>query len=245
MKIVNLTQHAASAAQLEQRVVDLPAPKKERLIKLLNFKELPTFEDLEAKAGRIALLAKGYRYAMIGGAPYLMAPLERALNKKGIIPVYAFSKRVSVETVNSDGSTVKTSTFEHAGFIPPVTELAPIPAVATVSGGRNHPKLRLVSIDGTKRKFWGTKIVCSIADVKWESCSNTHCVTIEQVNPSVDFAENVVVLALEGHGYEPATGHKAIFWKQSGGKLLAVVPVGFEYLAHSYKNRRGVTKCYT
>ena len=49
---------------------------------------------------------------MIGGAPYLMAELEMALGWVGIIPLYAFSVRVSSE---KDG--VKTSVFRHLGFV--------------------------------------------------------------------------------------------------------------------------------
>lgn len=55
--------------------------------------------------------------AMIGGAPYLMAPLEAELKKLGIEPVYAFSERVSEETVQADGTVVKTNVFKHVGFV--------------------------------------------------------------------------------------------------------------------------------
>ena len=54
---------------------------------------------------------------MIGGAPFLMGALESALLDYGITPVYAFSKRESVEEVQKDGSVKKINIFRHAGFI--------------------------------------------------------------------------------------------------------------------------------
>ena len=54
---------------------------------------------------------------MIGGAPYLMAPLENVLMKNNRVPVYAFSVRESVEQIQSDGSVVKNNIFRHKGFV--------------------------------------------------------------------------------------------------------------------------------
>lgn len=117
MKIVNLTQHAASDEQVAAGVFNLEGEDKEILLSSLNFNSLPTTEVVQAKAGNLALLAKqsGAQAAMIGGAPYLMAHLERALLQKGVMPCYAFSPRESVEKV-VDGKTVKTSVFHHQGF---------------------------------------------------------------------------------------------------------------------------------
>ncbi len=53
---------------------------------------------------------------MIGGAPYLMGPLETALKKDGFIPLYAYSERVGVETNNPDGTVSKRFEFKHLGF---------------------------------------------------------------------------------------------------------------------------------
>lgn len=55
--------------------------------------------------------------AMIGGAPYLMAPLERALKAVGVQVCYALSDRVSIEQPQPDGSVTKTSVFKHVGFL--------------------------------------------------------------------------------------------------------------------------------
>jgi hypothetical protein len=54
---------------------------------------------------------------MIGGAPFLMGPLETALRARGFSPVYAFSVRESVERTTATGAVEKTATFRHAGFV--------------------------------------------------------------------------------------------------------------------------------
>jgi len=56
---------------------------------------------------------------MVGGAPFLMATLERELRRFGITPLYAFSRRDVIETTEG-GVTVKTSLFRHLGFIEPI-----------------------------------------------------------------------------------------------------------------------------
>lgn len=54
---------------------------------------------------------------MIGGAPFFMSYLEKALEQAKITPVYAFSERVSVDVEKEDGSVVKTAVFKHLGFV--------------------------------------------------------------------------------------------------------------------------------
>ena len=117
--IINLTQHIATQDQLEAGVVDLPAAEQAELAGLLTFNELPTIERVQARAKALARIAKdhGANRAMIGGAPYLMAPLESALLECGIIPVYAFSRRESVEQIQPDGSVRKINIFRHMGFV--------------------------------------------------------------------------------------------------------------------------------
>lgn len=55
--------------------------------------------------------------AMIGGAPWLMEPLAKRLRAHGIIPLFAFSRRESIEQVQQDGSVRKTNVLKHAGFV--------------------------------------------------------------------------------------------------------------------------------
>lgn len=125
MKIINLTQHKATAEQLTLGVVDLPYSKREELQKLLTFEELDNgyIYVMKERAERIADLAESAicdennRVVMIAGAPFFMSTLEKALSRRDIQVCYAFSRRESAETVNADGTVSKTAVFKHAGFI--------------------------------------------------------------------------------------------------------------------------------
>lgn len=120
--ILNLTQHPATPEQTAVGVVDLPQAERKTLVNLLTFDSLPSAVDVANRATALAILAATAFedhpvQAMIGGAPYLMAPLEDALVDQGIQPVYAFSMRESVEEVQQDGSVRKVNIFRHAGFV--------------------------------------------------------------------------------------------------------------------------------
>jgi hypothetical protein len=133
--ICNLTQHPATPDQVAAGVIDLAPDLREALCAALTFERLPTARDITERADLIAEMAALHglpasdddanagadtapRAAMIGGAPYLMAPLEAALRERGIAPLYAFSTRESVEQVQADGSVRKVNVFRHAGFVP-------------------------------------------------------------------------------------------------------------------------------
>jgi|15BtaG_2_1085339.scaffolds.fasta_scaffold72451_1 hypothetical protein len=127
MNIINITQHSASAEQAEQGVVCPHLDKNPfstALKELLNFKTLPTQVEVRQRAAKIAKMARQLadfaraEGAMIGGAPFLMAPLQDELAKVGLVSLFAFSERVSSEQVVG-GETVKTSTFRHIGFVNP------------------------------------------------------------------------------------------------------------------------------
>jgi hypothetical protein len=117
--IVNLTQHVATATQVAVGVIDLDGQTLQELKCLLTFQTAPTHQDLERVATDLAIIAaeSGATHATIGGAPYLMGPLEAALKEYGVIPVYSFSMRKSVETIGADGTVTKTAVFEHAGWV--------------------------------------------------------------------------------------------------------------------------------
>ena len=131
MKILNLTQHPATPEQKAAGVIDLRGVEKEMLTKWLTFETIPNLSEIQSRAKTIADMAvivqawepvtdAGYlpsRAAMIGGAPYLMGPLEQALLAVRIEALYAFSQRVSVETANGDGTVNKSTVFRHGGFI--------------------------------------------------------------------------------------------------------------------------------
>ena len=94
---------------------------------MLNFTSLPTRDEIISRATALADYAEGLLsqakndndrlFALVGGAPYLMGALETALKERGIQPLYAFSQRESVETINADGTVVKTAVFKHKGYI--------------------------------------------------------------------------------------------------------------------------------
>lgn len=128
-KILNLTQHAATAEQKAAGVVDLQGVQLEELKALLTFNEIPSPEELDERSDMIAHLACAnglgndegedpiFHTAMIGGAPFFMRHLELALEAHRIKPVYAFSRRESVERAGPDGEVVKTNVFRHVGFV--------------------------------------------------------------------------------------------------------------------------------
>lgn len=128
MFIINLTQHEATADQKAEGVVDLPADQRKALAEALTFEELPSSEEITQRSNFIAALASMNGLggdadedpwptaAMVGGAPWLMPALCRALETTGIQPLFAFSTREAVE-VEQDGQVVKTSRFIHRGFI--------------------------------------------------------------------------------------------------------------------------------
>ncbi len=116
-KILNLTQHQPTAEQVEAGVIDASSPATVK--ELLNFESLPSKEEIRKRAFSLAEMAEevGVKFAMIGGAPFLMSALEKALKERGVEPLYAFSQRVSVEKKQEDGSIVKTTIFKHLGFV--------------------------------------------------------------------------------------------------------------------------------
>lgn len=118
-KILNLTQHPASAEQRAAGVVDLTGDKLVELKGLLTFNNLPWAEQVEEAACLIADLAtdSGFESAMIGGAPFLMPSLTEILCDKDVQVLFAFSRRESVEEVQADGSVLKRAVFRHLGFV--------------------------------------------------------------------------------------------------------------------------------
>jgi hypothetical protein len=116
-RILNLTQHDASAEQLAGGVYE--AADRIAISRLLTFDTCPEGSLVRERASALAAIAiaEGCNAAMIGGAPWLMAPLEAALRACAVAPVYAFSVRDVTETKLGDGSMRKTQMFRHAGWI--------------------------------------------------------------------------------------------------------------------------------
>lgn len=137
--IVNLTQHPATPEQIAAGVYDPTPEERAEIAKLLTFEELPDKSEIEKRAYQLALTAYtvlSHRQrqmtheeqemeaqygrgmcAMIGGAPYLMSALERALADMSVCALYAFSKRESVEEALPDGGVRKVNVFRHQGFV--------------------------------------------------------------------------------------------------------------------------------
>ena len=122
--IWNFTQHLATPEQREQGVKDLPEELRQQLAEYLTFEDIPNDEDIQMVVGEILCLISSIDTnvddkIMIGGAPFLMERLSAALRHSKLRPVFAFSRRESVEQVMPDGSTRKTSVFRHLGFVEP------------------------------------------------------------------------------------------------------------------------------
>ena len=128
--ILNLTQHAATPELLKAGVVDLSERKLSELRVLLTFDNIPSAAELKDRAEKIERLAVSFLCeitpenellddvdlaAMIGGAPFFMATLESHLKERAIRPLYAFSRRDSVEVAAPEG-VVKQAVFRHLGF---------------------------------------------------------------------------------------------------------------------------------
>jgi hypothetical protein len=122
MTIWNATQHPATPEQTAAGVRDLDDFVSACIRHALTFETLPDRATIEDRAAQVAGSVRGtasYGDAvMIGGAPWLMHALEDAVRAVGLVPLYAFSTRDSVETRLADGSVRKVQVFRHAGFVP-------------------------------------------------------------------------------------------------------------------------------
>lgn len=115
--ILNLTQHMATPEQIAQGVIE--PPMKQMVRDCLTFNEIPSKSEIFERADVLARYAlyTECTAAMIGGAGFLMKPLEEALIRYGIAPLHSFSKRESVEQQQLDGTVTKVAIFRHIGFV--------------------------------------------------------------------------------------------------------------------------------
>ena len=118
MKIVNLTQHVATAEQVAAGVFE---PANKDLVKaLITFTIAPSSAEMAERAEALARIAlgEGAEAAMVGWAPYFMAPLEKRLAMAGVRPCYSFTERRATETTDpATGEVRKTQVFVHAGWV--------------------------------------------------------------------------------------------------------------------------------
>ena len=117
--MINLTQWPASAQQISEGVVEPSSEDKAEIKGLLNFPSMPTRDEIDDRASRIAEIAERYGEdsAMIGGAPFLITPLENALSERGVVPMHAYTERISTEVTKPDGTVEKVSTMDLKGFV--------------------------------------------------------------------------------------------------------------------------------
>ena len=126
--ILNLTQHNATADQINVGINDLTVDFQTGLKGLLTFPTQYTRADLEYRALQIHELIRdmcGEHFGappkhaldgvMIGGMPSFMPVLEATLVSKGIRVGYACTERQSIDK-EIDGKVVKTAIFVHAGM---------------------------------------------------------------------------------------------------------------------------------
>lgn len=117
-RILNLTQHRATPAQMEDGIENVPSRLAEQLERLLTFPADYGLTCLSLSAKALAAMAHqlGYEQVMIGGLPALMSHLEREMIALDISVGYARTERVSIDTPQPDGSNKKVSTFRYAGM---------------------------------------------------------------------------------------------------------------------------------
>ncbi|HWP61571.1 MAG TPA: hypothetical protein VN495_03135 [Candidatus Paceibacterota bacterium] len=124
MRIVNLTQHVATQDQQDAGVFE---PTDKAVVQaLLTFEQVPSEDELFQRAERLAFeiaRTSGADAAMIGGAPYFMAPLESRLRMAGLTPLYSFTQREAVDIPQADGSVKKSQIFKHVGWVEATTRL--------------------------------------------------------------------------------------------------------------------------
>ena len=129
--ILNFTQHDATDEQIADGVVDFAEEHKRQISILLTFAPpTPSINKIRSRAKLAARWVrqhapdtKMFKKVMIGGAPFFMTPLGLALEKEGFVPVFAFSKRESMEEALPGGGICKKQVFRHLGFAPFVTDL--------------------------------------------------------------------------------------------------------------------------
>jgi len=121
MRILNLTQHAATADQLAVGVFEPSSSDKKLIAHLLTFTVLPTRAQISSRCRELCLIIWVYDKTdavMIGGASYLISRLDVMIPKVcGMPALHSFTARDSVEVRQEDGSVKKTQVFRHLGFV--------------------------------------------------------------------------------------------------------------------------------
>ena len=114
MKILNCTNHMLTDMQKKMGIIELDENDRETLTSAITFNDPPMKEDVDSAIEKVLEVLSRYEYdaCMLGGAPFLAAPLENAILSLGKGAAYAFSKRISKEKHLPDGTVEKISVFE-------------------------------------------------------------------------------------------------------------------------------------
>ena len=121
--MLNLTQHRVTNEQVVSGVTEPGSFTKRQIAKLLTFDEIEdaTGGEMTNRAVKIVDLCRDCESVLIGGAPYFMPYLVKALRENNIKPYYSFTKRVTEEKwVNDEDGEArveKISHFKHIGFV--------------------------------------------------------------------------------------------------------------------------------
>ena len=111
--ILNLTQHKATADQIDAGVVELPAELKARVTGLLTFDTIPTPYDMEASASSIVKIAYDYFRELADTRPLSDAE-KHAYDLDRYAPGLASFNNVSMASVMIGGAPFFMSYLETA-----------------------------------------------------------------------------------------------------------------------------------
>ena len=127
-RIINLTQHPFTQDQLNEFALagitaDNIIDTNDTLKAIITFTGEIDVAIIQEKANQLSEYIAQYVgdkpcLAMVGGAPFFQMAVNVACLNNNVLPLTAYSERVSVETVQADGSIAKQNIFKHKGFIP-------------------------------------------------------------------------------------------------------------------------------
>lgn len=124
--MVNLTKHLSDEVIIDEdyngrnfTIEDMHPADREYLLKLHDFNgKMPRMEVIRKRAEAMADLAVRYgvKYAWVGGSGYLMPFLDEFLRRRGITPVFSWSRR-DYATVLAGGQKTLEMYRRHSGWI--------------------------------------------------------------------------------------------------------------------------------
>ena len=126
-RIINLTQHPFSQDQLNEFALagitsDNIIDTNDTLKAIITFTGEIDVAVIQEKANQLSQYIAQYVgnnpcLAMVGGAPFFQMAVNVTCLNHNVLPLAAYSERVSVESVQADSSIAKQNIFKHKGFI--------------------------------------------------------------------------------------------------------------------------------